>query len=466
MADEPGKPRSRLWRWVRRAAAVLLVLALLVTVFQAAWSLRAQAGLDAKIAALRAAGEPMLLQDLTARTLPDEQNAALDYLEAAKLVRTGTAAWDNRTGKWSAPVHPYRTALGRALLATIASENAPAVDRARRARAKPDAAWPVVWTSPAASLLLPELAPQRTLFVAVESTALAAHAAGDDVRAMELCEGSLHHARMLGRHPTLIGTLVALGITGGTAQAIELIAADLSPEGRDPARRVIVALLDEAPARAAMHAALHAERAMLYDNARYAIGNGFDVFTGAPDPWASLGTKALRPVLWRDLNAGIAYMGDVIAASGAATTAPGYRSREPAHPTATRNPYINLVSAVPHLERVHETHFRVSTGRRMAAIALAVRLYALDHDGRLPATLDELVPVYLPHVPRDAMDITEAPLRYMPNADPPVIYSVGPNGVDDGGKGEQTTAWGDKSPDVVVSLVPVTVEVTEARQEE
>ena len=70
--------------------------------------------------------------------------------------------------------------------------------------------------------------------------------------------------------------------------------------------------------------------------------------------------------------------------------------------------------------------------RRMAAIALAIRLYEIDH-GRRPGELAELVPDYLDEVPRDPMAPDGATIRYRPQAEVPVLYSVGRNGIDDGG---------------------------------
>jgi hypothetical protein len=52
--------------------------------------------------------------------------------------------------------------------------------------------------------------------------------------------------------------------------------------------------------------------------------------------------------------------------------------------------------------------------------------------GQLPETLDELVPDFLPSVPIDPNG--GKPLRYHPNSDGTyLLYSVGENGVDDGG---------------------------------
>lgn len=59
--------------------------------------------------------------------------------------------------------------------------------------------------------------------------------------------------------------------------------------------------------------------------------------------------------------------------------------------------------------------------------------------GVWPTTLAELVPAYLPRVPRDPFD--GAPLRYKPAAaggGTPTLYSVGADGVDDGGSPPST----------------------------
>jgi hypothetical protein len=95
-------------------------------------------------------------------------------------------------------------------------------------------------------------------------------------------------------------------------------------------------------------------------------------------------------------------------------------------------------------------HWTIVAERRMAAISLALRLYALDHNGRLPATLDELVPRYMAPVPNDPF--TQAsPFIYRPSGDNPILYSVGVNGADDGGKFQTKL---NPQPDVGISLKP------------
>lgn len=66
--------------------------------------------------------------------------------------------------------------------------------------------------------------------------------------------------------------------------------------------------------------------------------------------------------------------------------------------------------------------------------ALALRAYATEHNGQVPGTLDALVPGYLSAVPQDLF-ARHAPLRYVANNDGTYrLYSIGPDGNDDGGR--------------------------------
>ncbi|HEX4611062.1 MAG TPA: hypothetical protein VH092_22925, partial [Urbifossiella sp.] len=61
--------------------------------------------------------------------------------------------------------------------------------------------------------------------------------------------------------------------------------------------------------------------------------------------------------------------------------------------------------------------------------------------GRFPPTLDALAPDYLPHAPLDLF--TGRPLVYRPGPAGYLLYSVGINGTDDGGRGYDSTPQGD-----------------------
>ena len=74
---------------------------------------------------------------------------------------------------------------------------------------------------------------------------------------------------------------------------------------------------------------------------------------------------------------------------------------------------------------------RIETARNMVITAIVLKRYELRHH-QLPVTLDRLTPDLLQAVPIDCMDGQR--LRYRRNADGTfLLYSVGENGVDDGG---------------------------------
>ncbi len=84
-----------------------------------------------------------------------------------------------------------------------------------------------------------------------------------------------------------------------------------------------------------------------------------------------------------------------------------------------------------------------------AQVAIAFRAFSLAEQ-RAPATLAELVPRFLPAVPKDPFD--GAPLRYDPKRR--LVYSIGANRVDDGGHSRPTRGSASlQQDDIVVGLL-------------
>jgi len=73
---------------------------------------------------------------------------------------------------------------------------------------------------------------------------------------------------------------------------------------------------------------------------------------------------------------------------------------------------------------------RADARHRLANLALAVTAYKLKNN-KYPAKLDDLVPAHISAVPVDPFD--GKPLRMTVADGGPVLYSVGPDGKDDGG---------------------------------
>jgi hypothetical protein len=90
-----------------------------------------------------------------------------------------------------------------------------------------------------------------------------------------------------------------------------------------------------------------------------------------------------------------------------------------------------LSSSARGLTAVFGKVMRVEAAKQITVTAIALKRYQLKH-GNYPADLNSLVPGFISTVPLDPVD--GQPLRYRPNADGTfLLYSVGENGVDDGG---------------------------------
>ena len=89
-------------------------------------------------------------------------------------------------------------------------------------------------------------------------------------------------------------------------------------------------------------------------------------------------------------------------------------------------------STLPFMENSLASGLRSISTLRCAEAAMAVERWRLGHAGALPPGLEVLVPELLAAVPIDPMD--GKPVKFRPLAKGYVVYSVGEDGHDDGGK--------------------------------
>jgi hypothetical protein len=97
---------------------------------------------------------------------------------------------------------------------------------------------------------------------------------------------------------------------------------------------------------------------------------------------------------------------------------------------------------------------RWSMQRELTDMALALAAYRADH-GSYPATLAELAPKYIAKVPKDIFN--DADLHYKREAGGYLLYSVGQNGKDDGGKTREDDPPAGADWDDLVVRVPAKV---------
>jgi len=93
--------------------------------------------------------------------------------------------------------------------------------------------------------------------------------------------------------------------------------------------------------------------------------------------------------------------------------------------------YLRSLIAIPNFSRATQTALHAETERQMTIVAIALQRYQMTHHIIAPS-LDALVPEFLKAVPIDHMSGT--PFNYKVTSDKEfLLYSVGEDGVDDGG---------------------------------
>ncbi len=101
---------------------------------------------------------------------------------------------------------------------------------------------------------------------------------------------------------------------------------------------------------------------------------------------------------------------------------------------------------MPALQACSEAEARARTREVLGQLGFALAAYHADHDG-YPDNLNALVPKDISRIPHDLY--TDGPLHYRREGAGCLLYSVGANGVDDGGRTFDSRPRGD---DLVIRL--------------
>jgi hypothetical protein len=264
--------------------------------------------------------------------------------------------------------------------------------------------------------------------------------AGDPDAALATVRALTHASRALADGPTLMNVLVAEALHVCIAQDVERVLAqgEPSPAALDAARQVLETELD----RPLLLAALRGERASLEDTVR-ALDEGrvsWDEVAKVPywsDPRLRTGRAAVDRWLSRLTGGGFTRANATAAVQHYTwlieclkESLDGLRARSAECAELRRQLPRGVATYFDYLVRYDADMRRDEARFRAAAVALAAESFRRA-EGRWPKGIDELVPKYLTAVPRDPFD--QGPLKLAASPDGVVVYSVGPDGKDDGG---------------------------------
>ncbi len=452
----PIPPR---YYWLKRFSLAFAGLIVFLFVLRLWWGWEAHRRLQAEIDRIRASGEPIFPEDFDPpQKIPDDQNAALALIKAAQQITTTVEQDEIISGLVKLPeITPEQWNL----IADFETNNRASLDLIRQARLKTTVDWgvrfgsPTVWVTNA---IIPNLTPQRRLCRVLCAVAVSNHKAGNDAIAIDTLRDVLFLSTALDQMPSIISRLTASAIDAMAVSRLEFCTPDLivdQPSGADRSLvdALIGDLLDEEALRHALRRAMYAERMYQLNTIELIVGGelGLSALTsvgaaGSASLWGRAVQFPITPLYEVDAALLIQDMDQIIQASGVPSWPEAHEILGPLDKKwekllmgsgKFRRPMSRLMFSVE--SRIVLIHFRYLAQRRMAAIALAIRLYELDH-GRRPAELADLVPEYLDAVPPDPMAPDGATFRYLPDAEIPILYSLGENGVDDGG-----LVWDEKS---------------------
>jgi hypothetical protein len=420
------------------------VLILIVVGMLFIWRMRLGGAVNHQLRVLQTAGFPTSGSELNAwyASVPDDLNAALVLTQAFALLRVYPDRRSNDVARFKSPPRGQAlTSEQRELLAGHVELNAEALAKGREALVRPKSRYPVDF-SPGFDADLSHLGKLRSLAQAAHYDAMLAIDSGNIHAAAISITDMLGLARTLEDEPALISQLVRLAIIRMAVATVEraLAIGEFSDADLSRLRGAFAALQQgDLIARA-----LVGERAMTIPRFRMSraemnrLAKPTDEepegSNGAPVPGPAQVFFRATGFFERDLSFYLRSMETNITLASlppprrlAVTNLLAQQDRE-----ARRRYYIFSGLFLPPCDRAIVREIESFARARVAETALAVERFRRE-SGRLPQQLIELVPRFLTAVPADPFD--GASLRYHPLSKGYVVYSIGPDGRDDGGKG-------------------------------
>jgi hypothetical protein len=444
--------------WTKGLLFAVVTLVSIVTLFYSWTNWWGARKLSAALAMLREKNEPTRFEELVPPPVPDADNVAA----APVFQEVFVSAKDSRLKKldrpWKkitvkpesgeSPIHFTARLLnpdfkgddqaaGELVLKSLAP-SAPLLEEVAQAVRRPGVCWPLDY-SKGFETPLPHLSAMANTSKVLQGRAQAELAAGRPENAFQDVQTILALARAAGSGPFLIPLLVESSISDRASQVIndglerhawtDAQLADLSSE------------LSRIDLLARLSDALRGERTSFIQ-----FRTDMPPLSGTPGPGKeTLQNTALRagwaiwPAGWlnEDKAAHIGTIQRYIDAVNHPKELPSTLAEiKAAHAGSSiwnkiQNPLSH--NAIPAILGVAEKIVFTQTTLRSLATACAVERYRMAH-GRLPATLEDLVPTFLPSIPTDPL--TGKPLCYKPSESSSyLIYGTGWDQTDNAGSG-------------------------------
>ena len=454
--DGHGPIPPRFW-WLKRISIGLGVLLVGLVVLRLWWGWEADRRLQAEIERIVAEGEPFYPEDYV-QDIPDEQNAAVLYDEAAKLMN----AIANPAAEINFVCSDFLSCPEMLEDVRPFVENRREILRIlRRARGRSNVSWKSVGMT-MTMFDLGDLGTHSALSTLMHMSIFCDFHDGHHDELIATVHDMIVHAESLSNRPRLFDSLVAWKCESTARQTLQATVADIAigdaavqPNAVQPATRrqvmeLMSRLLNEEPMRSSLVRGFQVERTLAYDSVQSIGGTG----TGSMG-WLRVSVPEkiihlLTSPLYSSDSARVMRGADVFALAAQADSWPAAAGRlSSVTPHATTVRAVSRPVTEPSYGSVYlseigslQIYFLAMAESRLAATAIAIRLYELDY-GKRPDSLEVLVADYLPSVPVDPFADDQSRIRYIRDSGFDRLYSVGLNGRDDGGDDtrEKRTGW-------------------------
>jgi hypothetical protein len=441
--EAPEKPPISITKRLLLGSGVFVLLLVALGIGQRySHSSHARSRLTVALADLDESDPGWRLEDLErARpVLSDAENSARVVLAAHKLVPRGSPNPKVTERFDKLPPPPELLDAERAeLLDKEMTSLAAALAEARKLADMPNGRHTLVYAANPMRTLLPHAQNTREIASLLHYDALNLAQQGKARESLRSCQAALNAGRSMDDEPIMISQLVRMACVALAAGRTERTLALGEPPAEDLARLQALVELEEAHPTALV--GLRGERALLHQ-----ILNGLADGSIPATDLLDRGREAdwvERLVLWDIRGMARREHPRVMELMGKAID----NARLPAHEQATAekvlqrevrqaasNSYL-IRLLVPATSKFTEATLRKTAQMRCLMTVLALERYRREK-GAWPAKLEDLTPKLLKKVPLDPYD--GKPLRYIGVPDGVIVYSVGPDGIDNGGKLERT----------------------------
>ena len=420
-------------RWWRLIGVVLAGLLLLSPVVWGVVEGRLRASVKAKLEEYRVAGQPVHIGDLSPHLVAAEDNAAEALIEAAREIN-----WEPREAHVATRPDPRWMQEQGELVGQVLRRNSEVIELVQQACFRSETDWGLDYSDQTAltNSILYVLDSTRPLCYLLATAGHWEAQTGEDSRSVDRIGDILRVSEVVDEIPSRLAHFNAITMSSLACFTIEgaLPYWDLKdPAAHKAAQELLGRLLDEKHFVANGERAWWGERAGILDDFQEIVGGGDG------GSWLALPYK---PILQYDLLVTMDNVTQIAEASVQSNYPQALRMLPPSGTVGGLSAFFHPFSSAHHYSLTEiELGFHNIALRRLAATALAMRLFLADND-RSAVALSELVPRYLPSLPTDPFTGGSQPLR-IAGAGPSRLYSIGVHGTDGSALDTGDHIWGD-----------------------